>query len=247
MTSAAADQFVPSVLVVEDEWLTRSFLRSALQPIARVIEAEDGERALEILQSSAGDTINLMLLDHVLPGCSGLELLEISRSNWPSIVTIIVTGFSSEELAVQALRGGARDYLKKPVPLDALLRTVHAVLDDAKPTAQVTGGHPNLGRALTFIKEHFSEEISLEDVAREAGLSRYHFCRLFRHETGLTFLEYLQDLRVRRAQALLADRYLRITEVAYTVGFGDLSHFDRTFRRMVGRSPSEYRASLNLA
>jgi AraC-like DNA-binding protein len=60
----------------------------------------------------------------------------------------------------------------------------------------------------------------------------------------MTFLEYLRGVRVRRAKALLADRHLRITEVAYGVGFSDLSHFDRTFRKIVGLSPSEYRASL---
>jgi two-component system response regulator YesN len=245
MRPRAADQSVPSILIVEDERLTRSVFRTALQPIAHVLEAEDGERALEILQSRAGDAIDLMLLDQVLPGRSGLELLQISRSKWPSIVTIMVTGFSSEELAVQALRRGARDYLKKPVSLDALLRTVHALLNETKPASEVPSGHPSICRALVYIERHFSEEITLEDIAREAGLSRYHFCRLFRHETGSTFLEYLQSVRVRQAQALLADPYLRITEVAYTVGFGDLSHFDRTFRRMVGLSPREYRASLN--
>lgn len=84
-------------------------------------------------------------------------------------------------------------------------------------------------------------------VAREAALSRFHFCRLFRRETGIAFHDYVHELRVRYAKALLADRQLTVTEVAYRVGFNDLSHFDRTFRRLVGASPTEYRASLRCA
>jgi AraC-like DNA-binding protein len=61
------------------------------------------------------------------------------------------------------------------------------------------------------------------------------------------FHEHLLQLRVSRAQALLSDRHLTVSEVAYSVGFNDLSHFDRTFRRIVGRSPTEYRTSLKCA
>jgi len=95
--------------------------------------------------------------------------------------------------------------------------------------------------------EHFGEALTLADVAREAGFSRFHFCRLFHHEIGVPFHEHLQDLRVHRAKVLLGDPFLRVSEIAYAVGFNDLSHFDRTFRKMVGRSPLQYRASLQCA
>jgi AraC-like DNA-binding protein len=107
--------------------------------------------------------------------------------------------------------------------------------------------HPNVRRALAFMREHLADPITLLDVAREAGLSRFHFCRLFHHETGAPFRAYLHDLRISRAKALLADPYLTITEVAQAVGFNDLSHFDRTFRRVVGQSPTEYRATIRCA
>jgi AraC-like DNA-binding protein len=71
--------------------------------------------------------------------------------------------------------------------------------------------------------------------------------RLFHHETGVPFHEHLHDLRVTQAKALLANRYRRVSEIAYAVGSNDLSHFDRTFRRMVGYSPSEYRRSMAMA
>jgi two-component system response regulator YesN len=248
MDSIPAGRYFPGVLIVDYESLSRSFLRSALEATARVIEAEDGERALEVLQARTETTVDLVLVDHVLPKLSGLEVLQVTKRCWPWIPVVIITGFSSEDLAVRALRAGASDYLRKPIPLDVLMQTVGTLVTaGAKRTLTGSAGHPNVRRALAFIVDHFAEAITLEDTAREAGLSRYHFCRLFHHETGVTFLEYLHYFRICRAKALLADRYLRITEVAYTVGFSDLSHFDRTFRKMVGRSPREYRASLKSA
>jgi YesN/AraC family two-component response regulator len=250
-----AGRYVPGVLVVDDEPLMRSFLRDALEARARVIEAESGEQALEILQIR--EIIDLVLVDHVLPGRSGLEILHVMKCKWPLLPVVLITGFGSEELAVQALRAGASDYLRKPIPEEALLKIVGAltarpliahgaVKSRGDPDGHQRAFHPSIHKGLVFMREHFPEAIRLIDVAREAGLSRFHFCRLFHHDTGVPFHEYLHDLRVTRAKALLADRYLRVSEVAYAVGFNDLSHFDRIFRKIVGYSPSEYRRSMAL-
>jgi YesN/AraC family two-component response regulator len=252
-------RYLPGVLVVEDEPLVRSFLRDALAPRARVLEAKDIEQAIEILQEHAHGHVHLVLADHVLPTRSGLELLQITKRSWPWLPVVILTAFGSEELAVQALRAGASDYLRKPIQLDALLQTVGTLVARSNRTfdserspddrdARARAVHPNIQRALIFMRKHFARTITLTDVAREAGLSRFHFCRLFHHETGVRFHEYLHALRVTQAKELLAgDRYVRVSEVAYAVGFNDLSHFDRTFRKMVGHSPSQYRRSLRCA
>jgi YesN/AraC family two-component response regulator len=255
----AGGRHAPGVLVVDDDPLVRSFLRDALASLARVIEAKDSEQAIELLQEQAREHVHLVLADYVLPTRSGLELLQITKRNWPWLPVIILTAFGSEELAVQALRGGAIDYLRKPVALDALLHSVGTAIARSNPVVEsdraAHGGkasaraiHPNIQRALTFMRKHFARALTLTDVAREAGLSRFHFCRLFHHETGVPFHEYLHAVRVTQAKELLAaDRYVRVSEVAYAVGFNDLSHFDRTFRKMVGYSPSQYRKSLRCA
>lgn len=250
-------RYLPGVLIVDDEALVRSFLRIALKAMVRVVEAEDGERALEILQEPGRASVDLVMVDYVLPRLSGLDVLQATKRSWPWIPVVLMTGFGSEDLAVKALRAGARDYLKKPIALDALLKTVAALTtagaESAPFGATISGDggtralHPNIGRALAFMREHFAEAITLTDVAQAARLSRFHFCRLFHTQTGVPFHDYLHELRVNRAKALLADRYMTITEVAYAVGFNDLSHFDRTFRRIVGRSPTEYRTSMRCA
>jgi len=260
MSLSTVEGHLPGVLIVDDVALVRSFVRTALEPTVEVREAADGERALKILEARAKVT-DLVLVDQVLPGRSGLEVLRVIKSKWPWISVAIITGFGSENLAIQALRAGASDYLRKPITLPALLKTVARLISrpdeitvPRTPAVDVAciGGrprpvHPNIRRALMFINDHFAERITLADVAREAALSRFHFCRLFHGEIGVPFHKYLRDVRVRRAKSCLADSYLRVSEIAYAVGFNDLSHFDRTFRKVVGRSPSEYRASVQCA
>jgi YesN/AraC family two-component response regulator len=254
MESMTVGRYVPGVLVVDDEPLVRSFLRDALVESVRVIEATDGEQAIDVLQSGARDTLDLALVDHFLPKMTGLEVLRITKGNWPWLPVVLLTGSGSEDLAVKAWRGGASDYLRKPIELDALLSIVGALIrrppiapwatSSASDHGRKRTVHPSIRRGLIFMQEHFADPITLADVARAACLSRFHFCRLFHHETGMPFHEYLHDLRVTKAKALLRDHGLRISDVAFTVGFNDLSHFDRIFRRLVGRSPSQYRRSL---
>jgi len=96
-------------------------------------------------------------------------------------------------------------------------------------------------RAALFIEAHAQEPIDLERAAREAGLSPFHFLRLFSRVVGVTPHQYLLRSRLRRAARLLAEGGPSITDVAYEVGFGDLSNFVRTFRRAAGISPGRFR------
>lgn len=97
-----------------------------------------------------------------------------------------------------------------------------------------------VGAAL-WIDAHSHEAIDLERAAREVGLSPFHFLRLFSGVLGVTPHQYLVRSRLRHAARLLADDAASITDVAYDVGFGDLSNFVRTFHRAAGVSPRAFR------
>ncbi len=92
-----------------------------------------------------------------------------------------------------------------------------------------------------WIDAHSQQEIDLEDAARQAGLSPFHFLRLFTGVLGVTPHQYLVRSRLRHAARRLADDDSPVTEIAYDVGFGDLSNFVRTFRRAAGTSPQKFR------
>ncbi|QSQ22627.1 AraC family transcriptional regulator [Pyxidicoccus parkwayensis] len=95
--------------------------------------------------------------------------------------------------------------------------------------------------AIAEVEHASAEELSLGDLARVAGLSPYHFLRVFKRETGVTPHRFLMQVRVRRALELLRDTTRPVTEIAFDVGFGDLSNFINTFRREVGCSPARFR------
>ena len=99
-------------------------------------------------------------------------------------------------------------------------------------------------RAREFIAEHQAEELSLGRVAQAANMSSYYFCKMFKRATGVNFTNYLARVRVERAKSLLLNPNARISEVAFDVGFTSITNFNRTFKQLVGQSPSHYREAL---
>jgi AraC-like DNA-binding protein len=95
--------------------------------------------------------------------------------------------------------------------------------------------------AALWMDGHSHEPIDLDRVAREVGVSAFHFLRVFANVLGVTPHQYLVGARLRHAARLLTDDARSITDVAFDVGFGDLSNFVRTFRRAAGVSPRRFR------
>jgi AraC-like DNA-binding protein len=100
-----------------------------------------------------------------------------------------------------------------------------------------------LRRAHDLIDRDFAEALDLDDLAREAGYSKYHFARTFAAAYGETPRAYLTRRRVERAKNLLRSANLSVTEICFLVGFGSLGSFSALFRRLVGQSPTAYRAT----
>jgi AraC-like DNA-binding protein/ligand-binding sensor protein len=98
--------------------------------------------------------------------------------------------------------------------------------------------------AREFMHQHQAEPLSLGAVAREAHMSSYYFCKMFKKTTGLNFTSYLSHLRIEKAKNLLLNPNLRISEIAFEIGFESLGHFNRVFHTLVGKSPTGYRAHL---
>ena len=102
---------------------------------------------------------------------------------------------------------------------------------------------PVIRRARAYIAGHHADPISLDDVARALHVSPFYFCKMFKKATGLTFTEYLSRTRVERAKTLLLNPHLRVSEIAYSVGFQSLTHFNRRFHEFTGESPTHFRDS----
>ncbi|BBH25027.1 hypothetical protein Back11_63900 [Paenibacillus baekrokdamisoli] len=98
--------------------------------------------------------------------------------------------------------------------------------------------------AITFIQEKFHEELSLEDVAEQVHLNPYYFSKVFKQQTGETFIDYVTRLRIERAKECIRDGQFSLKEVCYLVGYKDPNYFSRVFKKVTGVTPTEYRNQL---
>ena len=103
---------------------------------------------------------------------------------------------------------------------------------------------PMVTRAKEYIQEHQSEDLSLTEVARSVNASTFYFCKVFKKATGINFTDYVSRVRIEKAKNLSLNPNLRISEIAFEVGFQSLTHFNRVFKKITGMSPSNYRSQL---
>jgi AraC-like DNA-binding protein len=98
-------------------------------------------------------------------------------------------------------------------------------------------------KARKFIEEHSAEELSLSKVAKAVNISGNHLSEKFKQVTGVNFVDYVARTRFEKTRDLLQNSNLRISEIAFSVGFQSLSQFNRVFKKLAGQSPTGYRAA----
>lgn len=229
--------------------------------------AEDGPAALDLILKDRPD---LVVTDIRMPGMDGLELArracEALGDGAPAF--IVVSGYDDFEYARGALRLGVRNYLLKPVDDDELEQAVSRVASEIGRTrgreklerVLEEGGAPAVllfreyeldkredassryvEKAAAAIREAYKREISIEEVAEKLGISAGYLSRVFKKETGYTFVDYLMRFRIKKAVELLKDTELRIYEVADLVGYTDQRYFSQVFRRITGMTPTQFK------
>jgi len=130
---------------------------------------------------------------------------------------------------------------------DAMLRLLstfaeHLATISNSIETEAAAREPKLvSNAKRYIKERFSEKISLDDAAHAVNSSARHFCKVFKDATGITFTDYLARVRVEKAKHLLKNPHLRVSEIAFETGFESISQFNRSFKRVTGKTPTQFR------
>ncbi len=141
----------------------------------------------------------------------------------------------------------------KVIPLrqhEALVRMLEifaqhlSMLSNQVVMQQENSEPPVITRAKDYIREHQTENLRLANVARAVNTSTFYFCKMFKKVTGVNFTDYLSRVRIEKSKNLLLNPNLRVSEIAFEVGFQSLTHFNRVFKKIVGQSPTEYRVQL---
>jgi AraC-like DNA-binding protein len=119
-----------------------------------------------------------------------------------------------------------------------------AILSNQVFIQQENAEPPVIKRAREYIHEHQAEELSLTQVARAVNMSTFYFCKMFKKVAGINFTDYVARVRIEKSKNLLLNPNLRVSEIAFEVGFQSLTHFNRVFKKLLGQSPTDYRAQL---
>ena len=130
------------------------------------------------------------------------------------------------------------------VKLLAIFAQHLAMISNQVIIQQENAESPVITRAKDYICEHQSEKLSLGQVAKAVNMSAFYFCKMFKKITGVNFTDYLSRVRIEKAKNLLLNPNLRVSEIAFEVGFQSLTHFNRVFKKLLGQSPTDYRAQL---
>ena len=125
----------------------------------------------------------------------------------------------------------------------ALVRNVPTEINSSRDRSKQLSRLERLQKVFRYVEERYAEGITLKEIARVANFSIYHFTRFFKEATGMTFNQYLSNLRIRRAVQYLRDTEDPVTEVAFKTGFNSIKTFNRVFKEITGFSPTEYRKS----
>lgn len=203
--------------------------------------ASDGQAGMELIREKRP---NIVITDINMPKLNGLKMIAGLKSEFPDMQIIILTGYREFEYARQAIALGVSRFLLKPSKMNELeeaLETVTGRLDQKGMAENSEANSFIVKNALEFIRENSREKLRLTDVADQVYVSQWHLSKLLNKHTGKTFSDLLNGARMDKSKELLTDPSLRICDVAEMVGFQDLAHFSRVFKKMEGMSAGEYR------
>lgn len=222
--------------------------------------ASNGREGLELISNLKPD---ILISDINMPGMDGLTMIASLKSQFPNLQICILTGYRDFDYAQRAIHLGVTRYLLKPSKMNELIEALTIMignLDALEPAKEEliaakeaedselinkpeenTASSFIVKNALQYIDENYKSKIMLSEVAENIYVSQWHLSKLLHRHTGQNFSEILNNVRIEKAKGLLDNPALRIGEVAEEVGFIDIAHFSKVFKKIVGMSPNEYR------
>lgn len=255
---------LPLVLLVDDNNELRKFLADQLKEFYRVVEARDGKEGLEVALKLTPD---LIMSDVMMPEMDGIQLLDKLKNNVATshIPVVLLTAKSSVENQIEGLKYGADYYITKPFQTNFILASIDNLLKQRKKvfqsllastkTIELSPGEIVItSKDESFLKEIIDivengmvdAEFNIDSVAESIGMGRTTFYKKFKSLTNLAPVEFVREMRLKRAKQFLDANGQNISEVAYAVGFNSAKYFSTCFKEEYGLSPSEYLKSKGL-
>jgi len=245
------------ILVVEDEPEIRALLSNELSKYFNVISADNGDDGLKMAVNSQPD---LIICDVMMPGTDGYETTKMLKNNFETshIPVILLTALTAESNQLIGIESGADAYITKPFSLKYLLARINKLIEQRIKLRTKFSQEPGTARLeiptsnedaefLDGIHREIENNIDnsqfvIDDLIKVSGTSRSVFFQKFKSLTGFTPNDYLRVIRLKKAADLLSNTDIRISDVAYNIGFDDPLYFSKSFKAQFGKSPRQYRA-----
>ena len=258
------DEDTPTVLIVDDNADIRAYLRTILQDKYHLLEAEDGQRGLEVAREQVPD---LIVSDVMMPVMNGLEFCQQVKNDIISshIPVILLTARALDQHQIEGYQSGADAYITKPFSPELLKARIHNLLHSRhqlkdlwgvksateSTTLQAETADPDtapiedafISKFKKIVEKRLvNSNLSVEDLAVDMGLSRVQLYRKVKALTGCTPVDLLRKARLAQAQKLLQDSDLSVSEIAYQVGFASPSYFTKCYKDEYGTVPGAVRS-----
>ncbi len=233
-----------NILLIDDDAAFREEIAEYLEDYA-IVEASSGEEALALLRKP--HEIDLVILDVRMPGIHGTAVLKEIKKMAPDLGVIIFTGFSTKDVAIEALKGHADDYLEKPADIGKIKEVVHRLLDSkaGAPGTDATGTGGRVERVKSLIERNYDKKVTLKDAAATVCMSPKYLSRVFKEITQKSFVEYRLEIMVEKAKELLGGTERTVAQIAYELGYQNTESFLRQFKKYTGLTPKRYRQQVS--
>lgn len=244
------------ILIVDDDPAVREFLKGALEKGYDLELASNADEAWELL-FFFGEPFELIIMDIVMPGTNGIELLKRLREINPIIPVLIITAHSTHERAKQACNFKINGYIEKPFDIKELQEKIRDITEGNKntfadmvhpwPLLSHTGGknsrlfHPSTVRCLHEIHKHFHSTFTIDNLASACSISKHHLCKIFKRDCSMTIGDYIRKIRMEVVKRLLKNSAYTVSYIQESTGYKSRTHFFNTFKKTTGMSPLEFR------
>ena len=252
---AEVSQTAANILIVDDNDEFRQFLCGELSDTYNIIQATNGEEALQMVQDN---DIDLIVSDVMMPQMDGMELCRRVKQdvNTSHIMVILLTARTAEEVKIEGFRSGADDYLSKPFNMEMLqLRISHLLELRKKRNEDFQKGEDVkveevalneidqkfLNDALAAVERNMdNENYDIDAFASDVCMSRSTLYRKVVSLTGQKPSEFIRTIRLKHAAKLIREGKHSLTEIGYMCGFSSTSYFYRCFKKQYGVQPGSY-------
>lgn len=247
----------PLVLIVDDNAEVAEFIYQILHAKYRCRVAENGKSGLELVMELLPD---LIVSDVMMPVMDGLEMVRRLKKHIPTstIPIILLTAKSDKETELESIQLHVDTFIAKPFEPDILLLRVEQLLSSkqtheakarmevlATPKAieAVSYDEKFLANVTRLIEEHISDsELNVNTLCDWAATNNKQMYRKLKQLTGMTPVEYIKSIRMKKAAMLLQQKKFTVAEVMYMVGFSNHSYFSKCFQAEFGLPPKQYAA-----